>query len=157
MNPKLAMLVLVALLATACSGGGGGTDRASAPAPASAEASTPIQPTYTTAEQIAADIRNNGIEASDPTQAAEPGYIEEVGGTSYELSIGTDKGRRDGINMFPNPESLAMWVEPSKSFGGVAVTGDLWAVSLETDSGFREDSLLLAPRIADALGGTVQK
>jgi len=73
MNPKLAVLVLVALLATACSGGGGGTDRASAPAPASAEASTPIQPTYTTAEQIAADIRNNGIEASDPTQAAEPG------------------------------------------------------------------------------------
>jgi hypothetical protein len=157
MNPKLAVLVLVALLATACSAGGGSTDRASAPAPASAEASTPIQPTYTTAEQIAANIRNNGIEASDPTQAAEPGYIEEVGGTSYELSIGTGNERQDGINMFPNPESLAMWVELSKSFGGVAVTGDVWAVSLETDSGFREDSLLLAPRIADALGGTVQK
>jgi hypothetical protein len=42
----------------------------------------------------------------------------------------------------------------SKSFGGIAVTGDTWAISLDSDD--RKKSLPLADRITDALEGTVQ-
>lgn len=60
--------------------------------------------------------------------------------------------------MFPNPEALAAWIPLSKSFGGVAVTGDTWAVSLPTSAeGARDDSKRLAPKVADALDGTVQQ
>ena len=35
----------------------------------------------------------------------------------------------------------------SKSVGGVAVTGDIWAVSLESDADYREASLELASQV----------
>jgi hypothetical protein len=113
-------------------------------------------PTYSTAQEIVADLRKEGFEASDPTPA-DPGYVEEVGGHRWDLKISKGKRRSDGINIFPNLEALGMWVELSKSFGGIAVTGDVWAVTLETDGGYRDDSLELAPKIANALGGEVQK
>lgn len=62
-----------------------------------------------------------------------------------------------GINMFRSPESLSAWVVLSKGFGGIAVTGDTWAVSLSTDTDARASSLAMAPHIAQVLGGTVQK
>ncbi|MGW2770513.1 hypothetical protein [Streptomyces sp. NPDC001275] len=88
-------------------------------------------------------------------------YITDVGGKAYDFTV-TDKGHtapgEAGINMFPNPEALQAWIPLSKSFGGVAVTGDTWAVSLPTSAaGARDDSKRLAPMVAKALGGTVQQ
>jgi hypothetical protein len=40
--------------------------------------------------------------------------------------------------------------------GGIAVTGDIWAISLESDAD-RQASLELAPQVAETLGGAVQK
>lgn len=61
-----------------------------------------------------------------------------------------------GINMFRNAQSLATWEGLSKSFGGIAVAGDVWAVSLASDSAAQvASSKSLAPQIAKALGGTV--
>jgi hypothetical protein len=100
-------------------------------------------------------LRAEGFKVSKPV-AGEPGFVEEVGGTSWNITIGNDKNRSDGINLFPNSETLATWVEISKSFGGIAVTGDAWAVSLSTDSKYRKSSMALAPKIAEVLGGSVQ-
>jgi hypothetical protein len=115
-----------------------------------------------TAPNIAAALNDAGLTASTPKERTEESYITKVGGTSYGLTI-TDKADQtapgeSGINMFPNAEALAAWVPLSKQFGGVAVTGDTWAVSLPTKSkDARADSLRLAPKIAEALDGTVQR
>jgi hypothetical protein len=114
------------------------------------------------AANIAAALNDAGLKASTPKERTDGGYVSKVGGTSYGLTI-TDKAGQDalgesGINMFPNAEALAAWVPLSKSFGGVAVAGDTWAVSLPTKSKeARADSVRLAPKVAEALDGTVQR
>jgi hypothetical protein len=63
--------------------------------------------------------------------------VQGVGGTGWDLDINAD-GFGDGINLFPN---RAIRVgELSKAFGGIAVAGDTWAVSLDTDEGGRATS-----------------
>lgn len=115
-----------------------------------------------TAPNIAAALTDAGLTASTPEEKTVEGYVSKVGGTSYKLTI-TDKADQpapgeSGINMFPNAEALAAWIPLSKSFGGVAVTGDTWAVSLPTRSKeARADSVRLAPKVAEALDGTVQR
>jgi hypothetical protein len=150
-RPLAALAAAALLILAGCASGRTGPLTPSAPP-------TTASPTSTsrTAEAIVADLRTEGFEASDP-KPADPGYVEDVGGHSWDLKIGKGKGRSDGINIFPNPEALGMRVELSKSFGGIAVTGDVWAVSLETDGGYRDASLELASKIAEALDGEVQK
>lgn len=115
---------------------------------------------YTSAQAIADKMAAAGFTVSalhKDTGTA----ISSMGGTVYNLAISqkTEKAAPDssGINMFPNHETLASWTATSKSFGGVAVTGDTWAVSLPSDGAARTASLTMAPRIATLLGGTVQK
>ncbi|UJV41614.1 hypothetical protein [Streptomyces sp. AMCC400023] len=128
----------------------------------SGNSSVPETRRLDTAANIAAALNDAGLNASTPKEKTDEGYVSKVGGTSYKLTI-TDKAGQDalgesGINMFPNAEALAAWVPLSKSFGGVAVTGETWAVSLPTRSKeARADSLRLAPQIAEALDGTVQR
>lgn len=140
---KLGMMMLLAALAlTGCS---------SRSVPESTSATT-AGSSYSSAQEIVDALQGGGIDVSR-LKSAEPGYIPEVGGESWDLEI----DRRDAdINIFPNPEALGMWVEMSKSVGGIAVTGDTWAVSLGSEAEYRPTSLELAPRIAEALGGTVQ-
>jgi hypothetical protein len=139
---KLGLMMLLAALAlTGCS---------SRSAPESTSA--PAGSSYGSAQEIVDALQGGGIDVSR-LKSAEPGYIPEVGGESWDLEI----DRRDAdVNFFPSPEALGMWVEMSKSVGGIAVTGDIWAVSLGSDADYRQASLELAPRIAEALGGTVQ-
>jgi hypothetical protein len=114
---------------------------------------TSCDSSYSCAQQIVDVLDGAGIEVSK-LKSAEPGYIAEVGGESWDLEI----DRRDaGINIFLPTEALGMWVEMSKSVGGVAVTSDIWAVSLESDARYRQASLGLASQVAVNLGGTVQK
>lgn len=128
----------------------------------SGNSSAPETRRLDTAANIAAALNDAGLNASTPKEKTDEGYVSKVGGTSYKLTI-TDKAGQDalgesGINMFPNAEALAAWVPLSKSFGGVAVTGETWAVSLPTRSKeARADSVRLAPQIAEALDGTVQR
>ena len=136
------MMLLAALALSGCSS-------TSSPESTSGPAATS---SYSSAQEIVDALDGGGIEVSR-LKSAEPSYIPEVGGESWDLEI----DRRDAdINIFPNPEALAAWVEMSKSFGGIAVTGDIWAVSLESDAD-RQASLELAPQVAKTLGGAVQK
>lgn len=117
---------------------------------------------YSSAQQIADALQAGGLTVSMLHKSTEDTYISEVGGTAYDFTV-TDKAGRpavgdSGINVFPNHEALASWAQISKSMGGVAVTGDTWAVSLPTTSkAARADSRRLAPRIVKVLSGTVQQ
>lgn len=153
-------LTATALLAlTACSSA---DTKDSSSAATTSSSPAPAARRLDTAPNIAAALNDAGITASTPKERTEESYITKVGGTSYGLTI-TDKAGRtapgeSGINLFPNAEALAAWVPLSKQFGGVAVTGDTWAVSLPTRSKeARADSLRLAPKVAEALDGAVQR
>ena len=135
------MMLLPALALSGCSS-------TSSPESTSAPAATS---SYSSAQEIVDALDGGGIEVSK-LKSAEPSYIPEVGGESWDLEI----DRRDAdINIFPDPEALATWVEMSKSVGGIAVTGDIWAVNLESDAD-RQASLELASQLAETLGGMVQ-
>ena len=136
------MMLLAALALSGCSS-------TSSPESTSAPAATS---SYSSAQEIVDALDGGGIEVSK-LKSAEPSYIPEVGGESWDVEI----DRRDAdINIFPDPEALATWVEMSKSIGGIAVTGDIWAVNLESDAD-RQASLELASQVAKAVGGTVQQ
>lgn len=140
---RFGLFVLLAALALSGCSSRSSLESTSAPAAASS---------YSSAQEIVDALNGGGIEVSK-LESAEPGQIPDVGGESWDLEI----DRRDAdINMFPNPEALSAWVEASKSFGGVAVTGDIWAISLDSDPEYRQASLELASQIANVLGGTVQ-
>ncbi|QTD96984.1 hypothetical protein [Streptomyces cyanogenus] len=117
---------------------------------------------YSSAQQIADALQTHGMTVSMLHKSSEDTYISEVGGSSYDFTVSDKAGQPApgdaGINMFPNREALTSWVELSKSMGGIAVTGDTWAVSLPTTStAARTDSKRLAPLVAKALDGTVQQ
>lgn len=140
---------ITAALLTGCTSTSGNTK------PATTETATH----YASAQAIADKLQAAGFTVSmlhkDDTTA-----ITEEGGTAYNFTVTEKPGRApgdSGINLFPNHEALTMWTSLSKSFGGVAVTGDTWAVSLATDGDARTSSLTMAPHIAHVLGGTVQK
>ncbi|HEY9375241.1 hypothetical protein [Streptomyces sp.] len=134
----------------------------SKPEAVAAQSSTPAADRFTSAQQIAAALQAGGMTVSMLHKSSEDTYISEVGGTAYDFTV-TDKAGQpavgdSGINMFPNREALTAWAEISKSMGGIAVTGDTWAISLPTVSTeARADSKRLAPKVAKVLGGTVQQ
>lgn len=170
MRTRAAIASLTAALAftlTACSSGDNSDEAAaksstaSAPAAStSASTSAAVAGHYASAQDIAAALAAAGLTVSKPEKETEKNYISEVGGTAYNFTV-TDKAKAAGtagINMFPNAEALKAWIPLSKSFGGVAVSGDSWAVSLPTSGdGARDDSKRLAPKVAEALDGTVQQ
>jgi hypothetical protein len=130
-----------------------------------AAASHPAKDTvrhYDSAQDIAARLDSQGMTVDDLHLSEGGSYIDEVGGTAWDFTVTDKAGKaavgKSGINLFPNHEALATWTEMSKGFGGIAVTGDTWAVSLPTTSkAARVDSRRLAPLVAKALGGRVQQ
>ena len=138
------------------------TDSKPQTAAAASRSATASAHRYTSAQQIADALQAGGLTVSMLHKSSEDTYISEVGGTAYDFTV-TDKAGKPapgdaGINVFPNHEALASWTGISKSMGGVAVTGDTWAVSLPTTtSAARVDSKRLAPRVAKVLDGTVQQ
>ena len=154
------ILAVLALTLTACSS----SDDSSASAtdkPKTPAASSPTDAgTYDSAQDIADALAAAGLKVSKPQEETGDSYITQVGGTPWNFTV-TDQDTAAGdaaINMFPNPEALAGWIPLSKQFGGVAVTGGTWAVSLPTRSETAlADSKRLAPKIAEALDGTVQQ
>ncbi|MBD3931942.1 hypothetical protein IF129_10280 [Streptomyces chumphonensis] len=113
------------------------------------------------AQDIADALKDAGLTVSTPKEDTGDSYITDVGGTPHTFTVTDQDDPAPGnayINLFPTPEALDAWVPLSKQFGGVAVTGDTWAVSLPTrDATALAHSKRLAPKVAEALDGTVQQ
>ncbi|MFK0170654.1 hypothetical protein ACIQU5_17765 [Streptomyces sp. NPDC090306] len=154
-----AVLATGALTLAACSSSGD-DDKDTSPKAASAASGKAAEGHYTSAQDVADALAAAGFTVSEPRKDTDSAYIAEVGGTAYDFTV-TDRAKAAGdagINIFPNPETLKAWIPLSKSFGGVAVTGGTWAVSLPTTTpAAHADSKRLAPKVADALDGTVQQ
>ena len=156
--------LLIAATVTACSSSGEPkTIRVTETVTASPSAShaTATARHFGTAQDIADKLQSAGFTVS-MLHKSEGTYISDVGGKAYDFTVSDKAGQPasgdSGINMFPNHEALTSWVELSKSMGGIAVTGDTWAVSLATSTDkARADSKRLAPKMAKVLGGTVQQ
>jgi len=117
---------------------------------------------YSSAQKIADTLEAHGLTVSMLHKSTEDTYISEVGGSSYDFTVSDKAGQPavgdSGINLFPNTKALDAWTGISQGMGGIAVTGDTWAVSLPTTStAVRADSKRLAPTVAKVLGGTVQQ
>jgi hypothetical protein len=154
------ILAVLTLTLTACSSSDDSSTSAT-DTPKKTAASSPADAgTYDSAQDIADALKAAGLTVTPPEEETGDSYITQVGGTPYNFTV-TDQDTAAGdaaINMFPNPEALAGWIPLSKQFGGVAVTGGTWAVSLPTRSETAlADSKRLAPKIAEALDGTVQQ
>jgi len=163
-----AALAVLALALTACSSEDGNEQADTKPSAAvpSASSTAPAERPagtgrYDSAKDIADALAEAGLNTSDPQEDTGENYVAKVGGTSYNFTVTDQDGQAPGtagINMFPNPVALEAWVPLSQQFGGIAVTGDTWAVSLPTtNEAARADSKRLAPVIAKALNGTVQQ
>ncbi|MEU2598437.1 hypothetical protein ABZ669_14595 [Streptomyces hirsutus] len=163
-----AALAVLALALTACSSEDGNEQADTKPSAAVSPASSTApddRPAdarrYDSAKDIADALAEAGLTTSEPQEETGENYIAKVGGTAYTFTVTDQDGQAPGsagINMFPNPEALKAWVPLSEQFGGIAVTGDTWAVSLPTTSeAERADSERLAPVVAKALNGTVQQ
>ncbi|WP_329471694.1 hypothetical protein OIE75_20320 [Streptomyces sp. NBC_01723] len=157
-----AALAALALALTACSSNSDDTSAPPAPSksPAAATTNAPAAGNYETAQDIADALAGAGFTVTKLREETDPSYISKVGGTAYKFTV-TDQSKpagQAGINMFPNPQALDGWVVLSKQFGGVAVTRDAWAITLPTrDEAALADSKRMAPKIAEALDGTVQQ
>jgi hypothetical protein len=151
-----AVLAVLALTLTACSSSSDDSNASTTDKPKTTAAAG----TYDSAQDIADALAAAGLKVSKPEADTGDSYITRVGGTPYNFTV-TDQDTAAGdaaINMFPNAAALAGWIPLSKQFGGVAVTGDTWAVSLPTrDETALADSKRLAPKVAEALNGTVQQ
>ncbi|HIW91684.1 MAG TPA: hypothetical protein H9870_08495 [Candidatus Corynebacterium avicola] len=127
-----------------------GTEDSSDASPSSTD-STP--PTTTQVEALPEQV-TTVLDALDTLEAeytepskTDPGVsgAEEI----YDLEI---VGYSAGINVFATTEALDDWQSASDDLGGVSVTFDTTAVSLNSDEG-KDASLALAPQLAEELGG----
>jgi hypothetical protein len=154
------ILAVLALTLTACSSSDDTSEAAAAPSSPPASAAPAGDRHYETAQDIADALADAGFKVTKLQEETDQSYISEVGGTAYKFTV-TDQSQpagQAGINMFPNPQALDGWVVLSKQFGGVAVTRDAWAITLPTrDEAALADSKRIAPKIAEALDGTVQQ
>ncbi|MBO0883878.1 MAG: hypothetical protein J2P17_26800 [Mycobacterium sp.] len=117
-------------------------------------------PAIHTAQDVADVLSAHDFGVSEVTKAADQGDLTKLGGVAYDVSIRPTKNAttqfKSGINYFDNHADLESWSALSKAFGGIAVVGDQYAVSLPTNTnGIAAQSAALAPRVADALDGKV--
>jgi hypothetical protein len=149
MRPRTIAFALAGVVLAACSSspsGGGGPATTADPTPGTGPTLT-TSPGQTTPEAIAADLRAHGFKVG-PLKPSEALLVRESVDTTID-------GVEAGINTFDSVETATAWAETSRSFGGVAVVGDTWAVSLDSDQPGKAKSLKLAPRIAAEIGGQV--
>lgn len=121
---------------------------------------SPAKTHYTTAQAIADKLKAAGISVTGLAKDTSGGYITQTGGQSYDAQISETPGQTigsSGIDVFPNPKALTLWTGISQSLGGIAVVGDTWAVSLPSSSDDRTITNRLAPEVAKALGGKIER
>lgn len=143
---SLATLGAAFVLALAACGNDDGSNAAPTP-------STSTPPTTSQQETLPEPV-TTVLEALDTLEAEYTEPSETDPGASgaeqvYDLEI---VGYDAGINLFATTEALDEWQSASDDLGGVSVTFDTTAVSLNSDEG-KDASLALAPRLAEELGG----
>jgi hypothetical protein len=90
-----------------------------------------------------------GIEHTAPVASVPSGAVAMA--ATYDITI---NGFDAGINIFDNATDLTAWQSLSDAFGGVSVTFDTAALSLNSDAGDGvANSKRIAPQIAAAIGG----
>ena len=168
---KVAKASLIALVIgglAACSGGG---------TPAAAPATEQTTSAVDTAASTPVAAPTAPVETAMTTPPAAPvsdidaavqkvvGVLDQLGikhtaptrtqaglGSKASFDITID-GFEAGINIFVDADSLKAWQDASDSFGGVDVSFDNAALSLNSSDGI-QDSVKIAPQIAAAIGGT---
>jgi hypothetical protein len=144
----LAAIACGALALAACGGGEDAetvTKTVTAP-PATSETEAPIPDEVT---RVLDALDELDADYTDPVED-DPGELSGAERT-FELDIVEYSA---GINMFATADDLDVWQEASDDFGGVSVTFDTTAVSLNSDEGDgKNTSLALAPQLAEKLGG----
>ncbi|MGP5655330.1 hypothetical protein [Candidatus Corynebacterium faecigallinarum] len=111
-------------------------------------------PSTTSQQETLPEPVTTVLEALDTLEAEYTDPSESDPGASgaeqlFDLEI---VGYDAGINLFDSTEALDEWQLTSDDFGGVSVTFDTTAVSLNSDEG-KDASLALAPQLAEELGG----
>jgi hypothetical protein len=151
------VIVLVALvvgLLTGCDRGDqGGQDQGAQPTadPTPAEVPQTTTAPGTSAEAVVADLRAHGFEVTSVKEG-------ESFPARETLDMRID-GVEAGVLTFGSVDQAQSWAETSASFGGIAVVGDDWAVSLDSDGTGgtpKSRSRELAAEIAAKIGGTVR-
>ncbi|MFW7414118.1 hypothetical protein [Demequina sp. SO4-18] len=108
-----------------------------------AEAGSDIQ---VAVEAFTTALDDLGIEYTEPVRA-------EVGLSGAQARFDmTINGFDSGINVFGDPDTLALWQETSDSLGGIHVAVDNSVLSLNSSGGIAT-SAEIAPEIAEAVGG----
>jgi hypothetical protein len=82
----------------------------------------------------------------------------EAFGAKESVDVRID-GVEGGVLTFGTVEIAHSLAETSESFGGIAVVGDTWEVSLDSDGSggtSKAQSRALAAKIAGVIGGTVR-
>lgn len=109
----------------------------------------PVSKSESVVQRFTTALDNLGIKYAEPERA-------EVGLSGAQMRFDMPVNGYDaGINIFPNKETLATWQEASDAFGGIHVAlPDADAVLTLNSSEGIADSAKIAPRIAEAVGGT---
>lgn len=137
--------LLLALIVTGCANAGA-KDPTTTTTTTTAVVAAP-----TTPEAIATDLRKLGFEVGKltPTKTGTGLVAREAVETVID---GVDAA----IYTFGNTQGAQLWAEQAKTFGGIAVVGDTWAIALYPDEdGDTLNATSTATVIADQTGGTV--
>jgi hypothetical protein len=97
-------------------------------------------------------LRAHGFTVTDVSVNGE--WVYGPAGTALDVKI---NGIKAGLNTFRSIGDAKEWTVLSKAFGGIAVVGDTWAVSLDSRgvSATPEQSRALAVKVAAALQAEV--
>jgi hypothetical protein len=136
--------LLLALVVVGCA-------NADAKDPPPAAATTTTTASVTTPEAIATNLRKLGFEVGEltPTQTGTGLVAREAVETVID-------GVSAAIYTFGNTQGTQIWAEQAKTFGGIAVVGDTWAIALYSDEdGGTLNATSTATVLADQTGGTV--
>lgn len=165
MKIQLAGLVVVGMLVAACSSGGRPattttktvtttvtTTSTSRPTPSSAPATDELHNGKTVdASSIMYALRARGFAVTDIQQ-----HAWAYPGSSLQVKINGDPSY---LNAFTSQKDAREWSMLLQGFGGVAVVGDTWAISLDCadDPSRCPTSRPLAQKIANALRAEVRQ
>jgi hypothetical protein len=115
-------------------------------------AQTPTKTTVlsTTAKAVIADLRSHGFKVNRVAVTYDPVFGTKE---AYDARI---NGTEAGIYAFDDHVAAQAWAKTSSDFDGIAVVGENWAISLDSDGSggtSPETSRRLALSIANKLGG----
>jgi hypothetical protein len=161
---KIIVIVAAAAFLAACGGGSSSTAHSStashpiATASSTAHSSTASHsyPELHNGRAVAASsimyaLRSGGFAVTDVMPVTDWAYS----GESLDVKINGDPAY---LNAFANAKDAREWTALSLGFGGIAVVGDTWSISLDcaAEPSMCPVSRSLAPKIASALDAQVK-